>query len=414
MLRKITFSVLTFMTICAYADGRQRSVGTGVSEAALAPKVVPGTTVSGTVTAINGNIISLAGGLVTINASGAKITDERGATGSIASITPGMTVFAVLSASTFTAGDALPASVIAVHHVAQVTLSGPVEAVGANSLTVLGRTITVDANTSFGGHGRSLSEILPNDVVIVEANAVGGALVAASIMTVPPMPKMPTLIHGTVKSIGTDTWVITDNAGKEWTIVVNGQTKIIGTPKVGDTVEILVNTDNANRYVAVSIMKSPIVMPIVAFSGTVKSITGNDWVISDMRSSRDVTVTVDSKTIITGNPVVNDAVMVTANVDGNGHYTAVTIFKLGIVPPQMKISGVVKSIVPSALACAAPPATCPISYWTIGPAVGLGPDFQVQVTSATKISGDPKVGDSVDVLVEMTSMRMTAIQITKR
>ena len=408
MFHRLAIALVIFTSFSAYGDGRTRSAGS-VSDAALRPTIVPGTTASGAVTSVSGNIISLAGGLVTIDASQAKISDDHGGPGSLASIIPGTHIFAVLSAASVAPGAPLPASIIAVTRIAQVTLNGPVQLIGSSTFIVLGRTITVDSNTSFGGRAQRLADILPNDLVQVQANAVGGALLASSVLVFPPLPKPSTVIHGTVKSIGTGSWVITDRAAKDWTIVVNAQTKIIGDPKVGDSVEILANIDSSHQYVAVSIMKSVVVHPVVVFSGHVKSISPLAWVIT-VAPGREVAIAVNSQTKITGDPRVNDAVNVTATVDAAGNHTALMIAKLGIVPPAITIRGVVKSIV--ALAC---PATACGEVWTIGPSVGLGPDIMLQVNGHTKISGDPKVGDHVEVVVQMTaSGGFVALSIAKK
>ena len=414
MLHKITIALaFLLLTVSVFPQSRRRAMGSGPGEATLLPIPVPGTSVSGVVTGVSGDIISLAGGLVTIDASNAKIAGENGATIAVSSITPGEMVFAVLSSSNVAANAALPATIIGVTRIPQVTLGGPVQSVGTNSFTVLGRTIMVDANTSFGGRPTpmsTLSSIVAGDLVQVQANAVNGALLATSVLVFPPMPKPATVIHGTVKSIGTDSWVISDRANKEWTVVVNAQTKITGDPKVGDTVDVLVNTDSANQYVALSIIKSAITaQPITVFLGTVKSIGPTSWVITDSGRNKDITVAVNAQTKISGNPQVNDGVEVTASIDAAGNYTAIWIFKLGIVPPplQVHLSGVVKSITTTL-------SFPPITTWTIGPSAGLGPDFMVQVNAQTKISGDPKVGDRVDVIAESSSTgAYVAISITK-
>jgi hypothetical protein len=55
------------------------------------------------------------------------------------------------------------------------------------------------------------------------------------------------------------------------------------------------------------------------------------------------------------------------------------------------------------------------TQWTIGlgPAGSLAPDFLVKVDANTKIIGDPKVGDRVNVVGELTSTGFTASSITK-
>jgi len=316
MLQK-TLAAILLIAATASAQNRGRVVGPF-------PVPVPGSTISGFVTAVNGNTIELASGLVTIDASRATITDEHGV--AVTTITPGSLIFAILRS-----GMPLQASSIVVTKLPQVTLSGTVQAVNVatGTLQVLGVTIHVNADTSFGGsHSvRGLADIVANDVVQAQANAVGLSLVASSILVFAPTPQLPTLIHGTVKSIGTESWVITASSGSDITVNVNAQTRIIGSPKVGDSVDVLANVDSANNYVAISIMPSP------------------------------------------------------------------------APPTQMRISGVVKSI--------------GATTWVIGPAVGLGPDFLVQVNAQTKIVGDPKVGDHVDVVVLAGRDGFLAISITK-
>lgn len=314
MIRKISITSLALLvSIAAFAD-RGRASGAGH---------IPGTTVSGFVTAVNGSNVSLANGLVTLDVSHATITDDHGANGTI---TPGSLIFAVLQSST-----SLVAQSVVVTRVPQVTLSGPVQSVDASAgtLQLLGLTIHTDANTSIGGdHNiRHLSDITTNDVVVLAANDVGGSLVASSILVFPPLQQIfPTLLHGTLKQIGTDSWVITDSKRGDIPIVVNQQTRILGSPKVGDVVDVLANVDSAHNYVAIVITVSPLNV-LLHFTGVVKQIGSKSWVI--------------------------------------------------------------------------------------GPAVGLGPDRTVQVTSSTKIIGDPKVGDRVDVELDPASALNVALSITK-
>ena len=325
MIRKTLFSaLLLFIAFAAFADNRGRVAG---------PGQIPGTTASGIVSAVSGSNVSLANGLVTIDVSHATITNDRGGT---ATITPGSLIFAVLQSST-----SLVASSVVVSSVPQVTLSGPVQSVNASAgtLQLLGLTIHTDANTSFGGdHSiRRLSDITTNDVVVVQANNVGGALVASSILVFAPAQQLcPTLLHGTVKSIGTESWVITDSHRGDTTVVVNNQTRIIGSPKAGDTVDVLANVDSAHNFVAISISISPLIRAQFHLSGVVKS------------------------KAITSGP--------------NGSAT----------------------------------------YWTIGPASGFGPDYLVEITSDTKIVGDPQIHDHVDVLAGITDHGLVAITITKQ
>lgn len=300
MLRKALPFVLTLLAVTSlHADSRQRAVGS--------PKSLSGNTVSGVVTAVNGSNVTLANGLVTVDVSHATITNDRGAS---ATITPGSQIFAILDSS-----NSLTATTVIVMNNAQVTISGPVQGVnaGAGTLQVLGLTIHVDANTSFGGERvRGLNDVMTGDQVIAQVNAVGSTLVATSILVFPQMATThPTLLHGPVKSIGTDSWVITDSHRGDTPVVVNAQTKIIGSPKVGDTVDVLANVDKANNFVAISIALSP-VQPTKHVTGTLKSknnssILGSVWTITPSTGA-DVQVRVTGETKIVGNPQIGDRV----------------------------------------------------------------------------------------------------------
>lgn len=287
---------------------------------------LPGTSVTGFVTAVNGTQIALANGAVVVDASHATITGDDGHP---ATITVGALIFAMLQTD-----NSLQASKIVVTHIPQVTLTGPLQSinVAANTFRILGVTVSVDANTSFGGsHGvHSLADLHSGDLVVVQADGHGAALAASSILAFAPMVQPPAVIEGTVKSIEADHWVIfNDRTNSDVTVLVNAQTHILGSPKVGDSVYVLANIDSAHNYVAISIAVEP------------------------------------------SNPP----------------------------RAQMHIHGVVKSI--------------GATSWVVGPAVGLGPDFIVQVNAQTRIIGDPHVGDHVDVLVEILTNGVTAVTITK-
>ena len=294
---------------------------------------IAGTTVSGLVTGVNGSIISLANGLVTLDVSDAKILADDGVVSSLTSITPGSMIFAVLKSAVSAPNAPLSVATIAISRVAQVTLSGPVQSVDpmAGTLTLLGRTIHVTADTSIGGSRGSgaLGDILPNQVVQVQANAVAGSLTATSILVFFETPPPSTLVHGTVKSIGAASWVITDGRGKDVTVVVNAQTKIVGDPKIGDAVDVVISVDSASANVAVSIMKSIEPPTQVHLTGWVSSISATSWTISGPPGSMAPAflLQVNSQTKIVGDPRVGDRVDVIAKPDSTG-FVALSITKM--------------------------------------------------------------------------------------
>ncbi len=225
--------------------------------------------VSGTVSAVSGNIISLANGTVTLDASAAHIVDLNGKPVAVNSLTAGTLVVATVKPDNVAANAPIPAVLIGVSQPAAVTLTGPVTAVDVphNTLTLLGRTIQVTANTSFAmpfpGGINGLAGIQPNEIVTVQANPNGTqGLVAVSVLVMSVHVDRPELFHGTVKSITGDTWVI-GGFDKDVTVTVNAQTQIAGNPKAGDSVLVLALTDSSGKLVAVSITKS--MLPIFQF-----------------------------------------------------------------------------------------------------------------------------------------------------
>jgi hypothetical protein len=219
-------------------------------------------TVAGTVSAVSGNIISVANGTVTIDAGAARVVDANGAAVALSSITTGSLIVATLKSDNVAANAPLPATFIAVSKPAALTLTGAVQAVDAahNNFTLLGRTIQVTSQTSFGSpflgttvHG--LADVQPNELVAVQANPAGAqSIVAVSVLVMSMHIDAPRFFHGTVKSIAADAWVITTD-GKDTTVTVNAQTLIVGSPKVGDTVDVLAITDSSGKLVALTISK---------------------------------------------------------------------------------------------------------------------------------------------------------------
>jgi exosome complex RNA-binding protein Csl4 len=227
-------------------------------------------TVVGSVSAVSGNIISVANGTVTIDASTARVVDANGAAVALSSISTGSLIVATLKSDNVAANAPLPATFIAVSKPAALTLTGAVQAVDAahNNFTLLGRTIQVTAQTSFGGpfigtNVKSLADIQTNELVAVQANPGGTqTIVAVAVLLLSPHIDHPQVLHGTVKSIAADAWVIAIN-GKDTTVSVNAQTQIAGSPKVGDSVVVTALTDSSGKLVALSIIKSllPIFQP---------------------------------------------------------------------------------------------------------------------------------------------------------
>ena len=328
MVRKLPALALVLFSFAAFA--RVRSVATPDT------RVDNGAgTVTGTVSSVSGNLIQIAGGIITIDASEAKIAVGHGREGTIADVKPGMQLFAALRASNPSLHGALPAVVITVTDSADVTLSGEVQTVdvAAKTFSLLNQTILTDANTSFGGYkreaGTTFADIQPNVIVYVAADVVNGKLLAREVLIVAPAPPQAGHARGTVQTIGTDSWTIRTESGETITLVVNAQTKIAGSPKVGDTVEVLYTINSANEKVAVSIIKFERITPpqVTHFHGTVKSIGATSWTVTV--EGVDKTFAVNSSTkIVPANIVVGDLVDVLLVTRDDGSMIAVSIMRL--------------------------------------------------------------------------------------
>ncbi len=289
-------------------------------------ETAPAGMVSGTVSTVSGNLITIMDGWVTIDASNATFGSREGLA-SIADVKPGSRIDAAISAAG--PGGTLQASRIIILDLPDGSLAAVVDAVNTanNTLTVLGKTIQVTPATRIFGstpNQMTLADIKAGDHVAVEVDATAAGLVAEVIHVMPPRPNA--FVDGTVKSIGADSWTITARDGRDVTVLVNAQTKIEGSPKVGDNVHVVGMTDAAGNIVALAISlavtRPPTPPPAMhSFEGVVKSIGPREWLVDTTR------VLVSEKTEITGAPVVGDTVRVTGMKNRDGSFLAVKIEK---------------------------------------------------------------------------------------
>ncbi|HUP60294.1 MAG TPA: DUF5666 domain-containing protein [Thermoanaerobaculia bacterium] len=332
MTRK-TLLLVVLLSLATSMFARQRAVSSGGGH--LDAKV-DGATVSGIVTSVSGNLIQLADNLVTIDAANAKIVVDRGKDTTIADIEPGMLVFAVLSTHQVASNAPLPAAMITATRLPEATLFGPVHTVDASAgtFTLLGRTIHVTNETSFGGFRGShpgLADLLPNQIVQVQAEAENGKLIADSVLIISPIPTNTHVTHGKVKSIAGDSWVITrEKDGGDLTLVVNAQTKIAGSPKVGDDVEVLYAINSANQAVAIAIVKferpDPPINDTLLFRATVKKIGQTEWSVT-LSDGKDQVLVINERTKIMPGIKTGDRVEVLAQKRKDGSVLALAILK---------------------------------------------------------------------------------------
>ncbi len=343
---------LLFLSLAAAPAAAQMSIG--LPSPSPAPATMP-PTVEGFVSAVEGPIITLLGSpLLRVDISGATIlpADSTGTTPP--PITPGAFILATVEPTAPPQAGPLPppliARTVAVRPAGTAVLSGEILSVGSDSFALLFRTILVDARTVFSGYGsggpvRGLSDLKAGmhatAWVVASSSGLRATKVVAFSDVVPPKPFS---FRGVVKAIGDTSWQIDDK-----TVGVTADTKIVGDPQVGDTVDVLATIQDPpnpamgmpSRIVALLIAKVDVVPPpppgrTFTFDGTVQSMPASGmiglWKIGD----RSVIVT--GLTKITGTPRVGSPVTVTG-------YATPSPFASGAVIQPSSIPIVATSIV---------------------------------------------------------------------
>lgn len=166
--------------------------------------------------------------------------------------------------------------------------------------------------------------------------------------------------------------------------------------KVKDEVTVTATPKDQSLYAlrVMKMMEAP--QPTETVIGSVVSIGTTSWVIRTAEG-REVTVLVTAQTRIAGEPRTGDRVNVIAQRDSAGNLVAITIIKLSDVPVTFRFRGVVTSITDT--------------LWKVRPFEAL--EQEVKVTRETRITGNPKVGDWVDVEGNVASGALIATSITK-
>jgi hypothetical protein len=319
---------LLLLSLAALPLAAQPSVEPAMPGIAEPPVKAP--FVEGFVTSVDGMVVTLTGSpLLRVDVSGATIisADAGGGTATPPPIEPGAYLVAIVQLPTVPSMGPLPgplrATSVAVRPAGMAVLSGEVQSVGSSTFSLLDRTILVDGNTAFSGYGaggpvHGLSDLKPGMQATAWVVVSGGGLLATRVMALGPfdLPK-PVSFRGVVKEIGTESWTIGD-----MTVGITTATRIVGDPRVGDTVDVVAKVDGPpnpmmgmpSRLVAVSIVKvvpppTPVPGRTFTFDGTVQSMpktgTMGLWKVGD----RDVMVT--GLTKISGTPKVGSLVTVT-------------------------------------------------------------------------------------------------------
>lgn len=349
--------------------------------------------VDGTVSHVDGSIVSLLGGLVKIDATSAVITRRPdGATLGIADIVPGVEIQATIAS--VASDGTLVASSIRVGRAEAVEFAGAIESVDASAGTfkLAGQTIKTDASTVFSGRTsrgqvKSLADLQAGDLVEVTASSSSAGLLATRVRAEeeaePPASDHVTF-RGTVESESAASWVVSGR-----TVKITATTHIEGQPAVGDTVEVEALKAADGTLTALNIERvGDGIGAHEEFTGKVESKSATSWVISGK------TVLITSMTKIEGDPAVGDTVKVEASKASDGTLTALSIERVGAgAGEHEEFTGKVES--KSA------------TSWVIS-------GKKVLITSMTRVEGDPAVGDTVKVEASKAADgTLTALEIKR-
>jgi hypothetical protein len=315
---------------------------TNPTDDALGIGPMSGASIRGVVVTVQGTLITLNTGgapAIMIETSAAKFMSDHDGTASLADVKPGVRITAFLNtAPTTQPSSALRAQLVTIESQPDLQVTGTIDSIDVphSRFVVLGITITADANTTFGSTFptfaaiKDVSGLAVGQVVNVTARFASGAIIATSVQVTSPTIQATAILSGTVKSIGTTSWVITGKDGKDTTVTIDAQTKIIGDPKVGDSVQVMATIDSAHNYNAIAIVKiEQHDVTTTELHGTVKSIAATQWVIGGPPGTLapDFIVKIASTTVIYPDPKVGDRVVAVGTRDSTGAFTATKISK---------------------------------------------------------------------------------------
>lgn len=201
------------------------------------------------------------------------------------------------------------------------SFNGTVVSIGTTSWVIKnaeGRDITVlvTAQTRIAGEPKA-----GDKVNVLAQRDSAGILTALAIVKVSDIP-VTLRFRGVVTSITETVWKVRPFEGMEQAVQVNRDTKVSGSPKVGDWVDVEGKLASG-AFVATSITKLEQTPPggETSFEGVVKSIDPGSWMVDGVK------VMVSSRTEIVGSPAVGDRVQVTGQRAAMG-FMATKIVKI--------------------------------------------------------------------------------------
>jgi hypothetical protein len=333
-------------------------------------------------------LITIAGGQLAIDLTGARIYDESGDR-TIDAIRPGAHVATIILPGNYSPGGPLRAKVLQILRQPVGSITGAVESVdlAGNRFFVLGQPIQVIEQTRFRGtvvahDPRSLAELKVGEMVHVTLDGSLDRIAADSVFVIAPPSDERVMFVGTVKTITTDFWVI--EGAQTWTVHIVSGTSITGHITVGSTVRVIARVD-AGQATAIAI--EPFSLPrgrptnpgTIVITGVLEARDADSLRLNNGPVTLDIEI--GAMTRFIGDPQVGDNVRVELERQGE-RLIALQVEKMIEPLGGFTFFGPVNEIGPE--------------RWRIG-------SYEVVVNASTKIIGTINVGDRVRVLSERLS-----------
>jgi Domain of unknown function (DUF5666) len=345
---------------------------------------------SGTVEVVAGDDLALVGVPAHFRMAGSVTEMESGRTLAAQTLAPGTSV--TLRVGDREADGRLRADGVVVQAKSPLSVTGAIGQISDDRthIEVQGVEIELDHSTGFSGRGDAGALRSARDLrsgAIVSASLVpttSGTLRASQIRATPTSrePGEDQELKGFVTAVGDTAWTIDAKV-----LAITDQTVFEGDPAVGDFVEAKFHDDGTGNLVADRIEKEDGAGVEVEFMGIVEAIGDASWTISGQ------VLAVTPTTQILGSPAVGDSVEVHAVKAADGSLTASKIKKEDARGQEAEFSGTVETIAAAS--------------WQIA-------GQTVLVNAATRIDGNPAVGDTVEVKAQKAADgTLTATRIQK-
>jgi ribosomal protein L21E len=330
------------------------------------------------------NRVSIAGGQIVIDVTGAEIKNDSGPV-PFTAIRPGAHIATVIIPGTYGPGVPLKARVVQILTQPLGSLTGTVEAIDltAGTFTVLGHRIRVNEHTRMGGEipsrdPRTLAELEVGQSVHVELNGSLDELVAARVFVHSPPPDRRFIFTGVVLSIQQNVWTI-QSGEHVVTVYTTSQTSIHRLAVVGSTVQVLARGDRDQiTAISIDLYAPPRVNPPRITQTIVGILTGRTAESITVNNGPSTTqIFLASYTRFIDDPQIGDNVRVTVMRDGD-RLTATSVEKFNgpitivVIDRVLEING---------------------NMWRVG-------TYEVALNDSTTVEGAPAVGDRVRVVGE--------------